>query len=508
MMRTLRSGVLTCALLAGAGCASHPPPAATPVPPRPTEASLRAVRALQSQLSTVFNAPVTAHAAWGVEVRSLDRGDLLFAHNAGKLMMPASNMKVLTLAAAAEVLGWDHRFTTWLETTAAVEGGVLEGDLILRGTGDPTFSTRGKRAETTFDEWAAALKAAGVTSIEGRIIGDDQAFDDEGVGPGWSWDYLEAGYAAPVGSLQYNENSADLSAAPGAAVGDPVVVRLAPGSGLTVVNRARTGDADVSAPRGSIRVQRRIDRPELEISGMLPLGAPPVNRVVAVINPTLFFAQSLKDALVARGITVTGDAVDGDDVAPPLPPTTDRRALVTTQSPPLRDVATVLMKVSQNQYAETFLKAVGAARSGLGTTAAGRRVARETFTSWGVPETGYVMSDGSGLSRYNYIAPATLVRVLMRMHQDAKHRQAFTATLPIAGKDGTISRRMRRSRAEGNAVAKTGSIANVRALAGYVKARNGEMLVFSLMANDFVLPTATIDWMADLAVEILADFSR
>ena len=507
-MRSLLSGVLTASLLAGAGCASHQPPATAGTPPRPTETSIRAVRALQRQLATVFNAPVTAHSAWGIEVRSLDRGDLLFAHNAGKLMMPASNMKVLTLAAAAETLGWDYRFTTSLESTAPIEGGVLKGDLILRGNGDPTFSTRGKRGETTFDEWATALKAAGISSIDGRIIGDDQAFDDEGVGPGWSWDYLEAGYAAPIGALQYNENTADLTVAPGAASGDPALVQLAPGSGLTVVNRVRTGEAAEGGARGSVNVQRRIDRPELEISGVLPLGAPAVTRVVAVINPTLFFAQSLKDALIARGIPVTGEAMDGDDVASATPAATERRALVTTQSPPLREVATVLMKVSQNQYAETFLKALGAARGGLGTTGAGRRGARETFTSWGIPESSYVMSDGSGLSRYNYIAPSTLVSVLTRMHGDARHREAFTATLPIAGKDGTISRRMRRSRAEGNAVAKTGSIANVRALSGYVKARNGEMLVFSIMANDFVLPTATIDWMADLAVEILADFAR
>lgn len=508
-MTSCLRALLASLVLAGSGaCAAH----AAPDPARPvavdSQASRRATAQLQSQLSTIFNAPVTARAAWGVEVRSLDRGDVLFAQNAGKLMMPASNMKVLTLAATAEALGWDYRFTTTLETTAPVEASVLKGDLIIRGNGDPTISTRGKRNEAVFDEWAAALKAAGITSIEGRIIGDDQAFDDEGVGPGWSWDYLEAGYAAPIGALQYNENTADLTTAPGAAVGDPVIVQLAAGAGFTVVNRARTGEGAESGVRGAVNVTRRIDRPELEISGMIPLGAPPVTRTVAVINPTLFFAQSLKDALTARGIAVNGAAVDGDDVAAEMAAVPDRRVLVTTQSPPLRDVATVLMKVSQNQYAETFLKALGASRGGIGTTGAGRRAARETFAAWGIPDDAYVMSDGSGLSRYNYIAPSTLISVLTRMHSDAKHRDPFVATLPIAGKDGTIARRMRRSRAEGNAVAKTGSIANVRSLSGFVRTRTGEMVVFSIMANDFVIPTATIDWMADLAVEVLANFSR
>lgn len=507
---SIRALIASAALAATIGCSAHAAPRTAPGPGRSPQAAAAALRDLQSQLSTVFNAPVMAHAAWGVHVRSVDRGDVLFTHDAGKLMMPASNMKILTLAVAAERLGWDHRFPTSLEATAPIEGGVLAGDLIVRGGGDPTISTRGKRSEMLFDEWAAALRLAGITTIDGRIIGDDQVFDDEGIGPGWSWDYLEAGYAAPIGALQYNENTADLVVTAGAAAGDPVIVQLAPGSGLTVVNRARTTEPSEGGGRGSIRMQRRIDAPVLEIAGAMAVGAPNVTRTVAVLNPTLFFAQSLKDALIARGIEVTGGAADLDDVAAEAaaPTALERRVLVTTQSAPLREVATVLMKVSQNQYAETFLKAIGAAGGSLGTTGAGRRAAAETFTAWGIPADGYVVSDGSGLSRYNYVAPATLTTILSKMYSDPRHRDAFIATLPIAGKDGTISSRMRRTRAEGNAVAKTGSIANVRSLSGFVKTRDGETLAFSILANDFVIPAATVTWIADLAVEILANYSR
>ena len=363
-----------------------------------------------------------SHGTWGVHVRSLDRGDVLFALNAGKLMMPASNMKILTLAAAAERLGWDYRFTTTLETAAPVIDGVLHGDLIVRGTGDPTISTREDRHAAVFDDWADALRLAGISSIDGRIVGDDQAFDDDGVGPGWSWDYLEAGYAAPIGALQYNESTADLRLTPGAAVGDPVRVVLAPGAGLTVVNHARTMAA-ATGERGSITVRRRIDRQVLEISGSLPADAPPVTRTVAVVNPTQFFAQSLKDALIARGIAVTGDAVDLDDISyVDAEAHAERRVLATTTSPSLREIATVLMKVSQNQYAETLLKTLGAAAGGLGTTAAGRRAAAEVFAAWGMADVGYVMSDGSGLSRYNYVSPATITTVLARMYEDPRHR--------------------------------------------------------------------------------------
>jgi D-alanyl-D-alanine carboxypeptidase/D-alanyl-D-alanine-endopeptidase (penicillin-binding protein 4) len=506
----LRTAAAALALAVTLGCGAHTAPRTAPTRPFSPREAAAALRDLQSRLSAVFNAPVMARGVWGVHVRSLDRGEVLFALNGDKLMMPASNMKILTLAATAERLGWDYRFATVLDTTGRIEQGTLNGDLVVRGTGDPTISTRDKRAAALFDEWAAALRAAGITTIAGRIVGDDQAFDDEGVGPGWSWDYLEAGYAAPIGALQYDENTADLIIAPSAAAGDPAVVTLAPGSGLTIVNRVTTIDAAGGSARPSINIVRRIDRPVLEISGMIPLGAAATPRTVAVINPTLFFAQSLKDALIARGITVTGAAVDIDDVAAELADgeNNGRRTLVSTPSPTLREIATVLMKVSQNQYAETLLKALGASAGGVGTTNAGRRAAAETFTAWGIPDDAYVMSDGSGLSRYNYIAPSTITSILARMHSDARHRDAFAATLPIAGKDGTIATRMRRSLAEGNALAKTGSIANVRSLSGYVKARNGETLAFSILANDFVIPAATVNWIADLAVEILATFNR
>ena len=507
--RTLSGLVAPLALAIATGCAAHAAPQSPVSPPITREAS-EAVRDLRSQLATVFNAPVTAHGTWGVHVRSLDRGDVLFELNASKLMMPASNMKILTLAATAERLGWDHTFTTTLEATAPVENGVLRGDLFIRGGGDPTISGRAKRSEIVFDEWAATLRQLGISSVEGRIIGDDEAFDDEGVGPGWSWDYLEAGYAAPSGALQYNDNAASIVIAPGAVAGDPAIVEIAPGSGLTIVNRVLTRERASDEARSAIDVRRRIDGPVIEISGSIPVGAPPVSRTVAVLNPTLFFTQSVKDALVARGIPVTGEAADIDDVLD-IQANGDgpeRRLLLTTNSPPLLEIATVLMKVSQNQYAETFLKALGAVDGSLGTTAAGRRAAAEIFASWGIPPDGFVISDGSGLSRYNYIAPATITAILARLHADPRHRDPFLATLPIAGKDGTIASRMRRSLAEGNAVAKTGSIANTRALSGYVKTRDGEMLAFSIIANDFVTASATVTWIADLAVEILAGFRR
>ena len=446
-----------------------------------------------------------AHAQWAVDIRSIDKHVPIFSLNAGKLMMPASNMKILTLATAADALGWDARLTTTLEASGVLEGGILHGDLFVRGGGDPTINTRDGVGERVFSEWVSALEAQGIRSIDGRIIGDDQAFDDEGLGGGWAWDYLQYGYAAPVGALQYNENIAELRIVPSAIPGEPASVQLADGTGLTLLNRAVTGDPGSA---DTIDYRRHLHMPILEVTGMIPAGGKPVTRSVAVVNPTLYFAQSLKNALVARGIHVSGDAADLDDLAAELEPHLERRVIVSTTSPPLRTLATVLMKVSQNLYAETLLKAAGRARGGLGTTAAGRLAANATLSSWGIPETSYVIADGSGLSRYNYVSASALTAILARMYSDPTHRDALLATLPVAGRDGTLATRMRGTLAEGNAMAKTGSIANVRSLSGFVRTRDGEMLVFSILANDFLIPAATVNWIADLAVEVLATWRR
>ena len=493
------------AALAVPGCAANPP-AKTAVQRQPSHA----VQSLRDDLNKVFNASINERGVWGVDIRSLDTGERLFDLNPGKLMMPASNMKILTLASAANTLGWDYRFTTTLEARGMISDGTLHGDLIITSNGDPTINSRDCRADDVLARWAQALGDAGIRSIDGRVIGNDQAFDDEGIGAGWAWDYLQYGYAAPVGALEFNESVATLTIAPAATEGGTAIVSLQAGAGLDVLNRAMTGGVG-SADTTDYR--RHLERPVLEVTGSIPLGAQPDVRTVAVVNPTLFFAESVKAGLIARGIAITGPAVDYDDVAAQLGAGTDRSGgsvvvIATTTSAPLREIATVMMKVSQNLYAETLLKAVGAARGGLGTVEGGRITTRDSLASWGVPPDSYVMYDGSGLSRYNYVTTSALTSVLEHLYKDPVHHDAFLASLPIAGKDGTLATRLRQTRAEGNALAKTGSIANVRALSGFVKTRDGETLVFSILANDFVIPSATINWIADLGVEILANFSR
>lgn len=462
------------------------------------------VTQLRSDLAAVFNAPLFAHATWAVVIESLATGEVLYELNRSKLVMPASNMKIVTMAVAAETLGWDYRYETKLVSSAPIEAGVLRGDLVVIGSGDPSINGRYGDATRVFEQWADRLSAAGITAIDGRIVGDDNRFDDERLGPGWSWDYLAYGYAAPVGALQFRESMATLLVRPGNAPGAPLSLTLEPAdAGLSVVNRAVTG---ASQTRADLDFRRLAGQQTLEVRGTMPIGAAQLDRTVTVDNPTDYFVRSLRAVLRARGIDVRGEAVDIDDISGEAGLEAGR-TLATHVSAPLGDIGTLLMKVSQNLYAESLLKTVGT-RRGIGSVESGRAVAREVLERWGVAPEAYVLADGSGLSRYNYLTAGTIATILGRMRQDPRHASAFAATLPVAGRDGTLANRMKKTRAEGNVRAKTGSIANVRALSGYVRARDGEPLLFSIIANDFVVPAATIDYATDLALEILANFRR
>lgn len=493
------------AVLLTTGCATKTPPATTPSGSpnsRPIAATPLSPDKLPAELDGIFGASAFERMQWGVVVQSLDSGAILYRRNPSKLFMPASNMKIVTLAATAERLGWDYRYRTTLVSPATIDAGVLRGDLVVVGSGDPTINSRGGSPTRVFEAWADRLKASGLQRIEGRIVADARAFEPEGLGAGWAWDYLGYDYAAPVGALQYNEDVADLIVKPGVTAGAPAGVEVRPAeSGLLVDNRVTTtagGETD-------LELQRLPGSNRLVITGSIAVGAKETRRMATVDDPALYFARVLRATLIAKGIAVSGDAANLEPASNPTAPAP--HVLLEHQSPPLADIATVLMKVSQNLYAETFLRTLGVPAGG--SARAGQKVVMEVLSAWGIPPEAYVLSDGSGLSRYNYVTPETLVTILRQMYRDPKHRQAFQVTLPVGGQDGgTIARRFKGTRAEGNVRAKTGSIANVRALSGYVTTLDGEHLVFSMIANNFTQPQATIDVATDLAVERLANMTR
>ena len=460
-------------------------------PPRPASDNA-SLSSLRNDLAAIFDTHQFERSIWSVLIRPVSSDETLFAINPGKLVMPGSNMKILTLAAVAETLGWEYRFETKVVTSAPLESGVLRGDLVVVGSGDPSISERSDEPGV-FASMARQLADAGVRIIDGRVIGDDDALDDKGFGDGWSLDNLPYGYSAPVTALEYNEGSVDLVIRAGAAAGDPVDIQVKPdGSRLEVENRLATIPENGT---GMLTLQREPGSAHLVVQGQIPAKAAPFARTASVNNPTDFFVRAFRSALVAEGIQVGGEAVDVDDVSP-KPDLGDARTLVSHWSPPLSQLATSMMKVSQNQYAELLLKQIG------------KDAARERLRSLGVADDSYIMADGSGLSRYNYVTAEALVRILQQVHERTKDASAFPATLPVAGRDGTLARRLAGTPAEGRVRAKSGTIDNVRAISGYLETAEGDTLVFSMIANNFSLPSTEIDAAADKALIRLALFSR
>ena len=407
--------------------------------------------------------------------------------------MPGSAMKIVTLAAAAELLGWDYCFETKIVSAAPTSDGVLRGDLVVVGGGDPTISERSDQPGA-LHAMARRVREAGIVRIEGGIIGDDDLFTDNELGDGWTLDNLPYGYAAGVSALEYNEGSVDLIIQAGAEAGDPVGIQVRPGgSGLQIDNRLVTVP---ESGTGRLTLQRFPRSSRLIVTGQIPAKAASFARTASIDNPTAFFVSAFRAALIAEGIEVNGDAIDIDDFLA-KPDLSAARTIVSHQSPPLRHIAASMMKVSQNQYAEMLLRAIG-----------GRGRADSVMRSWEIAADSYVIADGSGLSRYNYVSSDALVRILRRMRADPRHASGFDEALPVAGRDGTLSRRLAGTAAEGRVRAKTGTVDNARAIAGYVQTAGGETLVFSIVANNFTGPPSAIDGAADQALVRLAAFTR
>jgi D-alanyl-D-alanine carboxypeptidase/D-alanyl-D-alanine-endopeptidase (penicillin-binding protein 4) len=487
------------AVLAAAGCGQPKPVVVAPPsppssqPPLSAPAPATSEARLREELNAIFSGAQFDRAFWSVVVRSVDSVQDLFALNATKLMMPGSTMKIVTAAASAERLGWDYRFETRVVATGPIENGVLRGDLVVIGSGDPGISERSDHPGA-LRAMARRVRESGITRIEGRILGEDDLFDDRGFGDGWTLDNVPYGYSAPVTALLYNEGSVDLVIQAGSAAGEPVAILVRPdGSGLDVDNRLTTVPETGS---GMLTLRRLPGSSRLVVEGQIPATAAPFARTASVENPTKFFASALRLSLLDEGVAIDGDAADADELAA-KPDLAGSNVVATLLSAPLSEQIAAMMKVSQNQYAESLLKRIG-----------GRSSVQQVLAGWGIAPDSYVVADGSGLSRYNYVTSDALVRILQVMYGEPKHQTAFTAALPVAGRDGTLARRLAGTPAEGKVRAKTGTVDNVRAIAGYVQTGDGETFVFAMMANNFNVANGVVDEAADRALIRLATFTR
>lgn len=492
--------LLVC-LLSVPACASRaggPPLSAS----TPTSSISPAAR-LRHDLATVFTGTPADRVLWGIQIATPD-GEVVYEQNPHGLLMPASNMKILTLAAAAQQLGWDYTFETTVQATTPLDpDGTIRGDLVVRGNGDPTISRQSGGGET-LASWADLLWSAGVRRVEGRVIGDGTPLPGDRFGQAWQWDDLTFGYAAPVSGLIYNENTAEIVIGPGPSEGAAASVTLVDSaSGLSIDSAVRT----TSSPTPSrLSLRRTPGEQQVYLAGEVALDSRRLSSFVAVDDPGRYFARAFRDALVARGIAVTGPGttIESD---PPGPVAPGAPVFVRHRSMPLRDLAKRLMKISQNLYAEVLFRTLG---GGEATDPRARETMSEVIGQWVEGPQEFVISDGSGLSRFNLTSAATLTRVLLAMFREPKDREPWMAALPVAGKDGTLERRMKGTPAEGRVHAKTGTIRYARALSGYAETKDGDWLVFSIIANNFAgaVTAADVDRLTEQAVSILASFSR
>ena len=458
------------------------------------------VAALAAEIDSALAVPAFARASWGVAIQSLDNGQVLYRRDAERLFLPASNLKLLTAAAALLRLGPDFRYRTPVLARGTRRADTLAGDLVVVGRGDPALAVdaaTGADPLAPLRPWADSLRARGVRVVRGRVTGDATLFTDPPLGPGWAWDDLDADYAAPVGALQLDQSVAWIEATPGAAAGQPVAATLLPPSTpLRLFDGATTAPADSAVQQ--LAWSRSPFGDSVALSGRLSAGRAAARLPVSVPDPARYFVAGLKAVLADSGITVLGQAWPADSAAD---------TLFTWQSPSLDSVLVLFLKPSQNQIGETLLRTLGAQAKGVGSMDSGRAVVREVLTGFGVPPDAYVLADGSGLSRYNYVTPDAVARVLEAMYRRPEFA-SFYAALPVAGVDGTLAGRLKGTRAAGNAHAKTGSLSGVRSLSGYVRTADGEMLSFVLLVNGFTAPQRVVDAAQDQIVERLANFSR
>src|SRR5688572_16062886 len=487
------------AALVLAACVPTAPMTITPTPARQRAA-------LRWWVDSVVAAPEFRSAHWGILIVDPARPDTIVRHNSTKLFMPASNMKIVTGAVALAQLGPDYRFRTTLLATGPIVDGKLRGDLIIVGRGDPTASDhmRGD-AMLAMLEVADSIAARGIIHIEGRIRADGDAFPGAIYGYGWSWDEVDEPYSAGVDELYFNEGFSRIIIRGGAFPGEPVTAAVLPSRGYPRVRvEARTVAApDTALTAGdaliiplSIRVERDTAPGSVVVRGAIAPHDSQVVRFAHAAPPTAYIT-ALQEALEARGLTVAGN----DSAGRPPSGTVDTIAVVL--SPPLREIMPAFEKPSQNQIGEIFLRTLGLERTGVGSPDSGRAVIERQLLEWGATRDGFVVRDGSGLSRYNYLSPETIVRVLEVMRQDTAF-QVFYDALPLAGVDGTLASRMKGTYAEANARGKTGFVAQARSLSGYVTSADGRLLLYSLLCNNWTVPVRVVERVQDSIVARLA----
>jgi D-alanyl-D-alanine carboxypeptidase/D-alanyl-D-alanine-endopeptidase (penicillin-binding protein 4) len=468
---------------------------------------------LAKRLDARLDAAPFNHLQWGVALAD-EQGKLLYARNADRLFIPASNTKLVVSAVAAAMFDPDFTVATSAYGGGPVVDGTLQGSLVLYGRGDPTFSRRCYSADTTGNAAACmsdamiplralarSLKSRGIRVVAGDVVGDGSYFEPMLVHNAWESYDLNWWYAAPVSGLGFNDNSIDIGYGPGATAGAPATLSFTPDFGdVRLENRTRTTEPGADDTIDFFRVPGTLD---LWAQGTVATGSRGGVEHFALPDPNLYTARAFRTALAEEGIAVTGATVstlDSTRYAPArlTPP------LAEVVSRPLRDWIFPILNTSQNWFAEMLLKQLGRRFGRAGSWDEGLAVERRfLIDSVKVDSTQLALVDGSGLASANLLSPVTFTQLLrfMRRHP---HWEAFAAGLPQAGRTGSLRDRFGRTPLDGRVRAKTGSIVRVNALSGYVELPNGRTLTFAVVANNHALRGSQVTAQIDSVVVEMA----
>jgi D-alanyl-D-alanine carboxypeptidase/D-alanyl-D-alanine-endopeptidase (penicillin-binding protein 4) len=424
---------------------------------------------VSNEIDAVINRPEWRRSRWGVLIQPLNSQTPIYTHDAEKYFTPASNLKLLTTAAALVQLGSQFRIRTSAYTTGIAPN---LSSLRVVGRGDPSFTTQ------QLKELGRQIRSRGIERIETLIV-DDRYFPKPNLNFSWEWSDLYTDYAPSINSLILNENATTLTLIP-QKLGQPLQLKW---SDFIASRQWQIKNNTIAAPaktKYGIKINPVYGKSLLEIEGGLAIDAEPDEWDLAIVDPANYFLESLRILLLNEGISVGKGLVVEDLSRSPLNPPLTRGEIeiAAIESPAVANLIYKTNQNSNNLYAESLLKTIGATVNNSNYL----KVLKENLTKLGVDPESYILMDGSGLSRQNLVSPIALVQTLQQMAKTPE-AEIYKQSLPIAGVSGTLKNRFKNTPIKGKLKAKTGTLTGISSLAGYLELSKERTLVFSIIVD-------------------------
>ncbi|HKK46095.1 MAG TPA: D-alanyl-D-alanine carboxypeptidase/D-alanyl-D-alanine-endopeptidase [Balneolaceae bacterium] len=440
------------------------------------------------------------NAYWSVAVRDTT-GKIVEGYNFEKLIRPASNIKLLTTATILNELGPDYTYNTRMYGVGHQEGDAWEGDIIIRGVGDPSISGKYYNEDRfhVFDQFFMALHALGIKKIDGNLIGNDSFFDQKPYPKGWSWQDLSYYYGVEINALSFNNNAVDLRVYADGKVGDTPEIEWFPFD-TDYVNFVNDQVITPQDSKYDEYYHRLLGTNTIILGSKLPKNYVE-KESLSIFNAPMFFLDTFKKYLEDGDIEVNGDLIVDDQ--PQDWNSNEYKILAQHQSVPLRKLLKQVNKESDNFYTEMLLKTAAAEHfDATGSTELGLSLVQDFADSMGMDTTKLVMNDGSGMAPATLVTTEDLTKLLINMRHHPNFN-VYRNSLSISGIDGSLENRFTGSEMQGKVLGKTGYVSGVRTLSGYLKAASGQTLVFSIAANNYTVETSYIDYIEDEIVRKL-----